>query len=241
MKSTLTAVNLLLGINILLFFASSSSPDLLGALALYFPENPLFAPWQFVTHMFMHGGIAHLLFNMLALWMFGLQLETLWGRNRFLFFYFACGVGAALIYTAIHYYQFNAIYELLSKTGLSSFDIKAMLDKNSYPPAILNEQQARELLGIYHIPMVGASGAIYGVLVAYAFIFPNNKLMLIFLPFPVAAKYFVPAIIALDLFSGITGFSIFGGGVAHFAHVGGALIGFLLMLYWRSQGLRHSG
>jgi len=236
MKIPFTTVNVLIAINILIFFiASSIQGGLDNQLALYFTQNSHFAPWQFFTHMFMHGSITHLLFNMFALWMFGSQLETVWGGKRFLIFYFICGIGAALIYTGINTYQFNAIYSLLSETGLSSYDIQSMIDKNSYPPAVLSAEQAGELLSIYHAPMVGASGAIYGVLVAFAFIFPNHKLMLIFLPFPIAAKYFVPALISLDLFSGVTGMSIFGGGVAHFAHVGGAVIGFLMMFYWRKK------
>ncbi|HIP81382.1 MAG TPA: rhomboid family intramembrane serine protease [Leucothrix mucor] len=236
MKIPFTTVNVLIAINILIFFiASAIQGGLDNQLALYFTQNSHFAPWQFFTHMFMHGSITHLLFNMFALWMFGSQLETVWGGKRFLIFYFICGIGAALIYTGINTYQFNAIYSLLSETGLSSYDIQSMIDKNSYPPAVLSAEQAGELLSIYHAPMVGASGAIYGVLVAFAFIFPNHKLMLIFLPFPIAAKYFVPALISLDLFSGVTGMSIFGGGVAHFAHVGGAVIGFLMMFYWRKK------
>lgn len=236
MKIPFTTVNVLIAINILIFFiASSIQGGLDNQLALYFTQNSHFAPWQFFTHIFMHGSITHLLFNMFALWMFGSQLETVWGGKRFLIFYFICGIGAALIYTGINTYQFNAIYSLLSETGLSSYDIQSMIDKNSYPPAVLSAEQAGELLSIYHAPMVGASGAIYGVLVAFAFIFPNHKLMLIFLPFPIAAKYFVPALISLDLFSGVTGISIFGGGVAHFAHVGGAVIGFLMMFYWRKK------
>ena len=235
MKITLNTVITLVAINTLLFFASTSVSNLTDLLALYFPLNPNFSPWQFVSHMFMHGGVTHLLFNMLALWMFGSYLENIWGGKRFLIFYFICGVGAAAIYTAINYYQFNAVYEVLRGTGLSAFDIQSMIDKSEYPSNVLSEDQAMDLIGIFNTPMVGASGAIYGVLVAFAFNFPNHKLMLIFLPYPIAAKYFVPALISLDLFSGVTGFSIFGGGVAHFAHVGGAIIGFLMMVYWRKK------
>ncbi len=234
MKNSLSAVTILVAINVLLFFGSQSV-DLSSSLALYFPENSHFGVWQFVSHMFMHANLPHLLFNMFALWMFGSQLEAIWGGKKFVIFYFACGIGAALIYTAINYYEFNAVYKILKETGLSGFDIQSMIDKGVYPDNILSEQQAIDLIGTYLRPMVGASGAIYGILVAYAFSFPNNKLILIFLPYPVAAKYFVPALITLDLFSGVTGFSIFGGGVAHFAHVGGAIIGFLMMMYWRKS------
>ena len=226
-------VNILIAINIVVFFSHSMFPSgFNNLLALHFIQNEHFAIWQYVSHMFMHGSIMHLLFNMLALWMFGSALEGILGKSRFTFFYFACGIGAALIYNAINYYQFNEVYSLLANSGISSAEISSMIQQQVYPPSVLTEQQAGKMMNIYHAPMVGASGAIYGILVAYALTFPNNKLMIIFIPYPVAAKYFVPALIALDLFSGVTGFSIFGGGVAHFAHVGGAIIGFLLMLYW---------
>jgi len=231
MKISFNSVNVLLGITVLVYFAGTSI-DLTETFALYFPQNENFGAWQFVTYMFMHGGLTHLLFNMFALWMFGTQLEAIWGGKRFVFFYFVCGIGAALIYTAINTYEYNSIYTLLSDTGMMDFDIQSMINKQVYPTEILSEEQARVLISTHNIPMVGASGAIYGILVAFAFNFPNHKLLLIFLPYPIAAKFFVPALITLDLFSGITGFSLFGGGVAHFAHVGGAIIGFLMMIYW---------
>ena len=235
MKKSLSVVLILVAINIVIFFASQSITSLNQSWALYFPENPDFSPWQFISYMFMHANLSHLLFNMFALWMFGTPLEKVWGARRFLIFYFACGIGAALFYIGINYYEYNQVYALLSNTGLSAHDINSMIERGVYPTNILTEDQARTLIGTFKTPMVGASGAIYGILVAYAFLFPNNKLMLIFLPYPIAAKYFVPALISLDLFSGVTGFSIFGGGVAHFAHVGGAIIGFLLMVYWRKK------
>jgi len=234
MKLSLNTVIVLIAINILVFFASNSI-ELTSLLALYFPENEKFAFWQFVSHIFMHADLMHLLFNMFALWMFGTQLEAIWGGKRFLIFYFVCGIGAALIYTVTNYYQFNNIYSILKETGLSAFDIQSMIDRSVYPTDVLTEDQARDLIGTFNSPMVGASGAIYGILVAYAFNFPNNKLLLLFFPYPIAAKYFVPALIGIDLFSGVTGFSIFGGGVAHFAHVGGAIIGLLMMFYWRRK------
>ena len=235
MKISFNAVTALIIINILVFIASNLNDGLNQSLALYFPDNENFRPWQFISHMFMHANLTHILFNMFALWSFGSPLEKVWGGKRFVIFYFACGLGAAFIYTAVNYYQFNHVYALLSESGLSSFDIQSMIDKGTYPPNIISEEQARQLIGTFNTPMVGASGAIYGVLVAYALTYPNNKLMLLFLPFPVAAKYFVPVLIGMDLFSGVTGFSIFGGGVAHFAHVGGAIIGFLLMHYWNKK------
>ncbi len=233
MRNYLTAVNVLIAINAFIFFASQSAGgQLLDSLALYFPKNENFGIWQLFTHMFMHGGFAHIMFNMFALWMFGTPLERIWGKSRFLLFYFVSGIGAAVFYTAINYYQFDGIYKELLSLGLSPAELQSSLSESKYYPSIENSEQ---LLRIYQTPMVGASGAIYGILVAFGVMFPNTKLALIFFPVPVAAKYFIPALIALDLFSGVTGFSIFGGGVAHFAHVGGAIIGFLLMMYWRKS------
>jgi membrane associated rhomboid family serine protease len=223
-----------------LFFAASSllGIDLNNFLGLYFPENENFGIWQFVSHMFMHGGFTHILFNMYALWAFGSPLEQMWGRNKFIFFYFSAGLGAGLIYTAVNYFQFNNIQDELISLGLQSSDIHTLLTSGKYNSEILSqipESKLMEFYQIYHTPAVGASGAIYGVLVAFGMTFPNSKLALIFLPVPIAAKYFIPVLIALDLFSGLTGFSIFGGGIAHFAHVGGAVIGFIIMWYWKKN------
>lgn len=224
-------------INVIFFAASSlSGIDLNNWLALYFPENENFGLWQIVTHMFMHGSFMHILFNMYALWAFGSPLEQMWGRNKFIFFYFSAGLGAALIYTAVNYFQFNSIQDDLINLGLQSADIKSLLTSGRYNSDLLNQIPEKKLLEFYQIyntPAVGASGAIYGVLVAFGMTFPNAKLALIFLPVPISAKYFIPVLIALDLFSGVTGFSIFGGGIAHFAHVGGAVIGFIMMQYWK--------
>lgn len=231
-----SVVNILIAINIVIFIGTSGNPGGLNdLLALHFSQNENYHVWQYVTHMFMHGSLPHLLFNMLALWMFGTQLEKVLGKSRFILFYFACGIGAALIYNAVNQFQFNEVYNILVNAGVSSTEISSMIAQQVYPPKILSADQASTLLNIYHAPMVGASGAIYGVLVAYALTFPNAKLMLIFIPYPIAAKYFVPVLIGIDLFSGVTGFSIFGGGIAHFAHVGGAIIGFILMLLWRNK------
>lgn len=234
-------VNILVALNVLMFFVHSQvMGGLDSSLALHFPKNENYAIWQYISHMFMHGNLMHLVFNMYALWMFGSALESVLGKTRFLVFYFACGIGAAIIYNAVNSYQFNQIYSLLADSGLNSSDILQMIKQYSYPPSVLNDEQAGKMFNMFYAPMVGASGAIYGILVAYALYFPNNKLMIIFIPYPVAAKYFVPVLIGIDLFSGVTGFSLFGGGVAHFAHVGGAVIGFLLLFIWRKEFTRKS-
>lgn len=205
---------------------------------MYFVDNPKHRVWQYLTHIFMHGSVNHILFNMFGLWMFGQVLEKVWGAKKFLFFYLACGIGAALIYMLIQKYQFNALMGEVLSSGISSEEAKNLFASNRYLPSIPSTETAGR---IFATPMVGASGAIYGVLVAFALLFPNHKLMLIFLPVPIAAKFFVPAILLLDLFSGVTGVSIFGGGnIAHFAHIGGATIGFILMMMWRNKARRNN-
>lgn len=230
------AVTLLIAVCVLMFFFEQQDRSgLMDSLALHYPKNENYGIWQYVSHMFMHGSLMHLIFNMYALFMFGTALENVLGRFRFLIFYFVCGIGAALIYNGVNHFQFNQVYSLLTDSGLSKFDIMEMIEGFKYPPSVLSADQANDLLGVFHTPMVGASGAIYGILVAYAIFFPNHKLMLIFIPYPIAAKYFVPVLLLIDLFSGVTGFSLFGGGVAHFAHIGGAIMGFLLLLIWRKE------
>lgn len=219
------------------FFVPDMQGKMFEWLALYFPKNEHFRIWQFLTSIFMHGGFMHILFNMYALWAFGSPLEQMWGRNRFLFFYFAAGLGAGIIYIGVNYFQFNAIYNELLEV-ISEAEIQTILASGKYDTAILSDisvKRISEFFNIYSSPAIGASGAVYGILVAFGVSFPNAKLSLIFFPVPIAAKYFIPLLIGLDLFSGVTGFSIFGGGIAHFAHVGGALIGFLIMWYWKKN------
>tara|TARA_R110001583_G_scaffold412_2_gene3817 strand:+ start:57480 stop:58214 length:735 start_codon:yes stop_codon:yes gene_type:complete len=232
------AVKHLIIINVILFIAPQliQGFDLQSMFALYFTENPKFGIWQFATHMFMHGGFSHILFNMYGLWAFGTPLEQMWGRNKFIFFYLSAGLGAGVIYTLVNYYQFNGVFEELIKIGLSGTEIQNILNTGSYNNQILeylSEAELSEFYATYHTPAVGASGAIYGILVAFGLSFPNSKLALIFFPVPIAAKYFIPAIILGDLFFGMTKYSI--GNVAHFAHVGGALIGFLIAWYWKQN------
>ncbi len=235
------AIKHLLIINVLFFVATSLyGEQMYQWFSLYFPQNEHFRLWQLVTHMFMHGGFTHILFNMYALWAFGSPLERMWGRNKFLFFYFSAGLGAALIHTGVNYYYFNEGMDALINAGLQKTQIMEALAhpngidverlKQIAPPGIVDN-----FASAYYTPAVGASGAIYGILVAFGMSYPNMELFLIFLPIPIKAKYFIPVLIALDLFSGVTGYSIFGSGIAHFAHVGGALFGFLMMWYWKKQ------
>lgn len=232
------AVKHIIILNVILFIAPQLMPDLnlQSLFALYFPENPNFGFWQFLTHMFMHGGFAHILFNMYGLWAFGTPLEQMWGRNKFLFFYFSAGLGAGAIYTLVNYYQFNSVYDQLVSIGLTGTDIQNILNTGSYNNQILETISSADLskfYATYHTPAIGASGAVYGILVAFGLSFPNAKLALIFFPVPIAAKYFIPVIILGDLFFGMTNYSV--GNIAHFAHIGGALIGFIIAWYWKQN------
>jgi membrane associated rhomboid family serine protease len=229
--------------NAAVFVAGLVVPEARGWLvehgAFWFTANPHFAPWQAVTYMFLHGGPGHILFNMFALVSFGGLLERQWGTRRFLVFYFLCGVGAALVHNAVNAYHYGVLQERLVAQGLTPDAIRAALATGR---SALQDQEIttalRTLYRIYAVPMIGASGGIYGVLVAFGLLYPNAKLMLMFMPVPIAAKIVIPVLLALDLLSGVTGFSLFGGGVAHFAHLGGALVGFCLMLFWRRRALR---
>jgi membrane associated rhomboid family serine protease len=205
--------------------------------AFWFPSNENFRPWQAVTYMFLHGGGSHLIFNMIAAISFGVPMERRWGTGRFLVFWFLCGIGAGLIHTGVSEYQYHALADRLMSAGVTPGEINSLMTTGSgeipTDPAV--KTTLISLYRIYAAPMLGASGAIYGVLVAFGFMYPNAKMALLFFPFPIAAKFFIPGLLAVDLLSGVTGFSLFGGGVAHFAHLGGAAIGFLLMMLWRRK------
>jgi membrane associated rhomboid family serine protease len=239
------AIPVLIIVNVIVFAITFAVPDMdekmFHWLALYFPQNPHFHYGQFLSNMFMHGGFTHILFNMYALWAFGSPLELIWGKNKFLLFYFLCGLGAGIVYTLVNYFQFNNLYNELIGLGISPEELQRLLETGQYNTQAfgsLPKEKLESIFRLFNTPVVGASGAIYGVLVAFGILFPNSKLMLLFFPFPIAAKYFIPALLALDLFSGVTGVSIFGGGIAHFGHIGGAIIGFLLMWFWRGSEKR---
>ena len=235
------AVKHLLIINVIMFIgtmAIGNGEAFYQWFALYFPENKMFQPWQVVTHMFMHGGITHILFNMFALWMFGTAVEQIFGWKKFLAFYLLSGLGAAVIQVAFLYFQYNSGLTALMESGIQQSDILSVLNEGMYDKnwASVLGTDLNNFVGAFNSTMVGASGAIMGILVAFGMLFPESKLMLIFLPIPIKAKYFIPAIIALDLFSGLTGQSIFSpSNTAYMAHVGGALTGFLLMYFWKKN------
>ena len=230
---------------------------------MYFPTNDLFQPWQVLTHMFMHGNVTHILFNMFALWMFGTPVEQRLGTKKFLFIYFSAGFGALLFQLGYYYYDFIPAMQVVSDLGMDKsllnqiINIDALdgnyirgeilqqkmiplLNEYNYT-ANINEQQFRSLFDLNVInrsAMVGASGCIMGILAAFGVMNPNAKLMLIFLPIPIKAKYFIPGIIILDLISAISGQSFFSpSNTAYMAHVGGAIIGFIIMWYWKKNSM----
>lgn len=244
MRGITDTVKHLLIINVLMFagtFFLSNERVFFNLFALFFPENEIFKPWQIITHMFMHGGTGHLLLNMFALWMFGTTVEQVLGRKKFIFFYFSAGLGAAMLQLGFLYFKFYSGLDLLLDAGFDKTQILEVLssDYTAYDQRWLNVMTMNQLEGLvsaFNTTMVGASGAIFGVLVAFGMLFPESKLMLIFLPIPVKAKYFIPAIIGLDLFSALTGVSIFSpSNTAYAAHIGGALTGFIIMYFWKKN------
>ncbi|MFY7665598.1 rhomboid family intramembrane serine protease [Flavobacterium sp.] len=247
----------LLIINVILFVGRFFVPALNDLLALHSFYDNRFQWWQLVTHIFMHGGIFHILFNMFALVSFGSVMEQFWGSKKFLFFYFSCGVAGALVQGGVNFFEVTQVITSMQELGLNVNQIRSVLNvqflSGNYYDGSLFEEGMRQVLGTdyYKIqqadinllfstaidvqtPMVGASGAIYGLMVAFAFLFPEARLAMLFLPVPIAAKYFVPGIVAIDLYLALKGSSLFGfGNIAHFAHLGGAAMGFLIMWYWK--------
>jgi len=239
MNNMTDTVKQLLIINVLFFIGSYLVPQANELLSLHYFESDGFKFWQPITHIFMHGGPMHIFFNMFALVSFGSALEQMWGAKKFLFFYFSCGIGAALAHSGVNYYHFHDGLNVLLSHNVDKGQIIELLNQGKYDTTwleFISQSELEKMYSSYLTPAVGASGAIYGLLVAFAFMFPNAELMMMFIPVPVKAKYFVPVIVLLDLFSGVTGISLFGGGnIAHFAHVGGALIGFVMMWYWKKN------
>ncbi len=234
----------LLIINILIFVGSNvlTSAEIFDAnryLALYYPNSPYFQPYQIVTHFFMHANFMHIFFNMLALVMFGPHLEALWGEKRFLFFYFFSAIGAVILSFTVHHFEYQAFLNTLTPEQLNLFvseGADAFRQGYNYTDNALAELNYKYFRHNF-VPMVGASGAIFGVLIAFGMKFPNARLMLIFPPIPIKAKYLIPIMIYLELTLGVANFEW--DNIAHFAHLGGALFGFLLILYWRKFDSGH--
>jgi membrane associated rhomboid family serine protease len=220
-------------INVLMLIAdwtakSVFSVDLNALLGLYFPKSEHFMPLQILTHMFMHGGFMHLFFNMFALYMFGGILENVWGPKRFFIYYMVCGLGAAFVHETVIMFQYNKLMNILSPDQLQLVlnDGAAYFNEGK----VFTNETMKSLQMLLNVPTVGASGAIFGVLLAFGVLFPNTQLMLLFPPIPIKAKYFVLAYGVLELVLAITQP---GSNIAHAAHLGGMLFGYILIRYWR--------
>jgi len=262
--STPPVVLNILIINVLLFLATvilqRSSIDLTRYLALYYPGSEYFQPYQLITHMFMHGSLTHIFFNMFALWMFGRVLESVWGPKRFFIYYFATGLGAAALHLFVNYLMINGmIHDAQATLNSLDPDTFATFVKSRVPEYFKqvsdfvaswagdpnNPGYAEEARGFIrqitdlrqNVPTVGASGAVFGVLLAFGMLFPNTQLMLLFPPIPIKAKWFVLGYGAIELWSAVINQP--GDNVAHFAHLGGMIFGFILIKYWnRTQRQR---
>jgi len=212
-------------------FGAAYNIDLSNLLGLHYFTSPLFRPYQFITYMFMHADIWHIAFNMFALWTFGSAVENTWGPKRFLLYYLITGLGAAIVHFVIIYFRVSAVEASMSPEQISVvYNEGASLIQHGMN---YRDTQMGMLNGLINTSTIGASGAVFGLLLAFAMMFPNAELMLIFFPVPIKAKYLVPVYALLELFFGVANFS--GDNVAHFAHLGGMLFGFFLIIYWKKK------
>jgi membrane associated rhomboid family serine protease len=210
-------------INVLFFVASMllGQDQAVTWLAGTYPGSPFFQPWQIITHMFMHGGLGHLFFNMFALYMFGSQLERLWGPQRFLNYYIISGLGGFFLhefFIGLDFYQTYGTF---------------FPDRSQLVPNGMSDMQAVYILEATFGRVVGASGAVFGILLAFGLLFPNTRLMLLFPPIPIKAKYFVMGYGLIELGLALDNGS--GDNVAHFAHLGGMLFGYILLKRWQKE------
>lgn len=243
-------------LNVVIYMIDANLYFLKPDFALYSVLSPYFKPFQFVSYMFLHGGFGHILGNMFALFMFGPMLERIWGPRRFLIFYFVTGIGAGVLYAAINYVELSSLGQAVSvfiehpnpdsfidfatrhaaefyRNNLS-FVNRWESDPNN---AAYIDEAVSAAKSIYqnelNIPMVGASGAVFGILMAFGMLFPNTELFILFIPFPVKAKYFVAFYGLFSLYSGIQNSP--SDNVAHFAHLGGMLFAYILLRYWNTR------
>ena len=213
--------------------------------ALHTWQSQLFKPWQFFTYMFLHASIDHIFFNMFALWTFGSVLENLWGPKRFILFYLICGLGAAFCHMSVLYYENQKIIHALTGININADNASALvsdfitkygsnLTTSNGGPIPITLSSAQEVLNAnLDVPTLGASGAIFGCLAAFGYLFPNTSLYLMFIPIPIKAKWLVIGYILLELYSTVQ--SSAGDSVAHVAHLGGALFGLILVYYWNKN------
>ena len=233
-----TVTKNLIIINLLLWIASVAMTrlDMVGMFGLYYPAAKNFRLYQLITYMFMHGSFAHIFFNMFAVYMFGRVLESsVWGPKRFLLYYMITGIGAGLIQILVAYIRIKSV-----ESGLGAEAI-AMVYREGADIMKQNLQYThsmyRQLNLLINTPTVGASGAVFGILLAFGMFFPNIPLYIIPFPFPIKAKYMVIGYGAIELFAGFANFSF--DNIAHFAHLGGMLFGIILILFWRKKDKNH--
>ena len=202
--------NLIL-VNIVVYVATLFNENfMIGTFGMFYPSSPYFHWWQPVTHMFMHGGFWHIFFNMYTLFIFGMVVERIIGEKKFLFFYFLCGLGAVALQIGAQYLEMQSFLASDSQTAMKG------------------------IMALKSTPTVGASGAIYGILMAYAMLFPESRMTLLFPPVTLSAKWMVVIFAAIELFTGVAGWA---DGIAHFAHLGGMLIGWLTIRIWKKKGV----
>lgn len=223
-------------INVIVFIGTYFLGDkVIGYLAGFYPFSPFFHSWQIITHMFMHGSIMHILFNMLTLYSFGPILEQTLGDKKYLILYFLSGLGAFFLFNLWNFVEVQQITGELKQLG---FNVNAYLSganvnfSGNAESIIKQKELVGNLDGIVATPMVGASGAIFGVVTAFATLYPDSKIMLMFIPVPMKVKYLMPIVIVVSIYLGVSGN---GGGIAHLAHVGGALIGWILARIWKKH------
>lgn len=222
-------------------------PGWYAMLSAYYPFSPNFRSWQVITHMFMHArlgeslGFMHILFNMLTLASFGPVLEHVLGNKRYMWLYLLSGLGSFLLFNLWNFYEINQLAGALNQMGVDTADIFRKADVNYRGDMNIDAKSTegvamvRALMAGLQTPMLGASGAIFGVVAAFAAMFPDAKLMFMFVPFPIKAKILFPIIIIVSVYLGFNGDM---SGIAHFAHVGGALVGFILAKFWKKDQYR---
>jgi membrane associated rhomboid family serine protease len=234
MRNLPTVVKNLIIINILVMIMMALNEELMVEhFALYFPASPFFRIWQIFTHLFMHGGFAHIFFNMYSLFIFGSVLERVWGPKKFLLFYLVTGVGAALVHSGVQWIVYsNALSDANLTFAQASFLAEPIAAKVRAGATFVPAWSTT-----LFTPTIGASGAIYGVLMGYGMLYPDSRLSLLFPPVTLKAKWFVLIFAGIELLLGI--FAT-GSGVAHFAHLGGLIFGFLLIMYWKRRHTLYS-
>jgi rhomboid-like protein len=224
----------LLIINVLFFAAKfvmkNAGIDLDYILGAFYFDSQFFKVWQLISYMFMHGDFMHIFFNMFALFMFGGVIENRWGTKRFINFYLITGLGAVALQMGVQAYEVYQITGSIVHNPVT-VDLAANMAQVKVPG--ISEEARNTLIGIYGFPMVGASGAIFGLLVAFGMLYPNTEMYIMFIPIPVKAKFIIPVYILMELSLGVA--RVPGDSVAHYAHLGGALLGFILVKLWKDK------